>query len=151
MAKMEKHDHDSPWKDVLHRYFREFMAFFFPEAHDDIDWGRGYEFLDKEFQKIVRDAELGRRLLDKLVKVWRKDGEEAWVLAHIEIQGQEEEEFAKRIYTYNYRIFDRYNFFAGRVQTDSGEAGLLSVFSFLDAYYMTQGAVCMRQHEEAIR
>lgn len=107
--KKRRRDLDSPWKDILHRYFQEFMEFFFPEAHEDIDWSAGYEFLDKEFQKIVRDAELGRRLLDKLVKVWRKDGEEAWVLAHIEIQGQEEKEFARRIYTYNYRIFDRYN------------------------------------------
>jgi hypothetical protein len=107
--KRRRQDLDSPWKDILHRYFQEFMEFFFPTAHEDIDWSRGYEFLDKEFQKIVRDAELGRRLLDKLVKVWRKDGEEAWVLAHVEIQGREEEDFAKRIYIYNYRIFDRYD------------------------------------------
>jgi hypothetical protein len=109
MKKKQKHDFDSPWKDVLHRYFEEFIAFFLPEAHADIDWEKGYEFLDKEFQKIVRDAELGRRLLDKLVKVQRKDGREAWVLVHIEIQGQEDEDLAKRIYTYNYRIFDRYD------------------------------------------
>ncbi|MFH0822704.1 MAG: hypothetical protein V2B18_08115 [Pseudomonadota bacterium] len=102
-------DLDSPWKDILGAYFKEFMEFFFPEAHEDIDWNKGYEFLDKEFQKIVRDAELGRRLLDKLVKLHRKDGGEAWVLAHVEIQGQDEKEFPRRIYTYNYRIFDRYN------------------------------------------
>ena len=109
MKKKQTHDFDSPWKDVLHRYFEEFMAFFLPEAHADIDWAAGYEFLDKELQKVVRDAELGRRLLDKLVKVKKKDGLEAWVLVHIEIQGQEDEDLAKRIYTYNYRIFDRYN------------------------------------------
>jgi hypothetical protein len=39
---------------------------------------------------VVRDAELGRRLADKLVKVWRRDGEEVWVLIHIEVQGQVE-------------------------------------------------------------
>ncbi|MFH0823135.1 MAG: hypothetical protein V2B18_10330 [Pseudomonadota bacterium] len=107
--KKPKVDFDSPWKDILQQYFEEFMEFFFPEAYKDIDWDKGYEFLDKEFQKIVRNAELGKRLLDKLAKVWRKDGGEAWVLAHIEIQGQEEKEFPRRIYTYNYRIFDRYN------------------------------------------
>ena len=108
MKKKRAHDYDSPWKDVLNRYFKEFMVFFFPGAHEDIDWSRGYELLDKEFQKIVRDAELGRRLLDKLVKVYRKDGSESWVLAHIEIQGQEQLDLARRIFTYNYRIFDRY-------------------------------------------
>jgi hypothetical protein len=101
-------DYDSPWKEVLERYFEDFMAFFFPDAHADIDWSKGYEFLDKELQQVVREAELGRRLVDKLVKVWRKDGGEVWVLSHVEVQGQEETDFAERMYTYNYRIFDRY-------------------------------------------
>jgi hypothetical protein len=46
-------DYDSPWKEALDRYFELFMAFFFPAAHADIDWKRGYEMLDKELQKIV--------------------------------------------------------------------------------------------------
>ena len=32
------------------------MAFFFPDAHQEIDLEKGYETLDKEFQKIVQDA-----------------------------------------------------------------------------------------------
>jgi hypothetical protein len=50
-------DYDSPWKEALERYFEAFMAFFFPQAHSDIDWARGYEFLDKELQQVVREAE----------------------------------------------------------------------------------------------
>jgi hypothetical protein len=102
-------DYDSPWKEVLERYFEDFMAFFFPAAHADIDWSKEHEFLDKELQKVVREAELGRRLVDKLVKVWRKDGGEVWVLSHIEVQGEEETDFAERVYMYNYRLFDRYH------------------------------------------
>jgi hypothetical protein len=30
-------DFDSPWKQVLDRYFKAFLAFFFPAAHADID------------------------------------------------------------------------------------------------------------------
>ncbi len=101
-------DYDSPWKEVLERYFKDFMAFFFPQAYDGIDWSRGYEFLDKELQQVVRDAELGCRLVDKLIKVWRKNGEEAWVAIHIEVQGQVDTEFPERLYVYNYRLFDRY-------------------------------------------
>jgi len=41
-------DYDSPWKEVLDLYFESFMAFFFPDAHADIDWSRNYEALDKE-------------------------------------------------------------------------------------------------------
>ncbi|NET39155.1 MAG: transposase, partial [Cyanothece sp. SIO1E1] len=102
-------NYDSPWKEALERYFEAFMAFFFPQAHTDIDWARGYEFLDKELQQVARDAELGQRLVDKLVKLWRKDGQEAWVLVHIEIQNQVDPDFAKRMYVYNYRLFDRYD------------------------------------------
>jgi Domain of unknown function (DUF4351) len=40
--------------------------------------------------------------------VWRSDGEEVWVLVHIEIQGQYESGFAERMYTYYYRLYDRY-------------------------------------------
>jgi hypothetical protein len=61
---------DSPWKEALERYFPHFMAFFFPIAHATIDWQRDWTFLDKELEQIVRDAELGRRLVDKLVQVW---------------------------------------------------------------------------------
>lgn len=102
-------DYDSPWKEALERYFEDCMALFFPQAHADIDWTRGYEFLDKELQQVVREAELGRRLADKLVRVWRTGGDEAWVLVHVEVQGQEEAGFSKRMYVYNYRLFDRYD------------------------------------------
>jgi hypothetical protein len=85
------------------------MAFFFPTAHAEIDWGRGYEMLDKELQPIVRRAEHGRRYVDKLVKVWLKTGEEKWLLIHIEVQGSREGEFPRRMHVYNHRIFDRYD------------------------------------------
>ena len=101
-------DYDTPWKNIIETYFEELMAFFFPAAHTDIDWSRPVEFLDKELQQVVRDAEFGRRYVDKLAKVWRKDGAEQWVLAHLEVQGQYEAAFDERMYTYNYRLFDRY-------------------------------------------
>jgi hypothetical protein len=101
-------DYDSPWKEVLERYFPAFLAFFFPAAHADIDWTHGYRFLDKELQKVVRDAELGRRWADKLLQVTTRAGIEDWLLVHIEIQERRESEFARRMFTYNYRLFDRY-------------------------------------------
>ena len=58
-------DYDNPWKEVLERYFPEFLALFFPQAHADINWNHEHEFLDKELQQVVRDAELGARRADK--------------------------------------------------------------------------------------
>ncbi|MFW5640626.1 MAG: hypothetical protein ACOC0H_05635 [Thermodesulfobacteriota bacterium] len=40
------------------------------------------------------------------MKVWKKDGQEAWVLVHVEVQGQEEKEFGHRVFVYHYRIHD---------------------------------------------
>ena len=102
-------DYDSPWKEALDGYFEPFLALLFPDAHREIDWSRGYESLDKEFQQVVREAEVGRRYVDKLAKVWTKDGAECWVLVHVEVQTTREPEFPQRMYVYNHRIFDRYN------------------------------------------
>jgi len=102
-------DYDSPWKNTLARFFPEFMQFFFPRAHRGIDWARGYVFLDKELQRSVRDSTLGRRYVDKLVQVHRKGGGEDWLLIHVEVQGQSEQAFAERLFTYHYRLFDRYH------------------------------------------
>jgi hypothetical protein len=101
-------DYDSPWKEAIEQYFPAFIAFFFPDIHTDIAWDRGYEFLDKELERIVRDAPIGRRYADKLVKVFLVDGVETWLLIHIEIQSSPDPAFPQRMFVYNYRIFDRY-------------------------------------------
>jgi len=103
-------DFDTPWKDILDLWFAQFVEFFFPEMHAGINWARGYEFLDKELQKIAPRVKAGGRLyVDKLVKVWRKDGREEWLLIHVEVQGQKEKHFGRRMYGYNTRLFSRYN------------------------------------------
>ncbi len=102
-------DYDSPWKEALDVYFQAFVALFFSAIHSDIDWSRGYESLDKELQQVAPKAARGRRTVDKLVKVWRKNGREAWVLIHVEVQTGRDPRFAQRMYIYNCRIFDRYN------------------------------------------
>jgi len=107
-GKTLRDDFDSPWKDLLQKYFPQFLEFFFPEASAGIDWSRRFEFLDKEFRQIVRDAKLGRRYADSLVRVHQKTGAEAWVLVHVEIQGEKDPDLEKRMFVYHYRIFDCY-------------------------------------------
>ncbi len=102
-------DYDSPWKEILEAYFEECIAFFFPDTYRDVDWAKGYEFLDKELQQIDREAEIGKRVADKLVKVWTNAGEQVWVLIHVEVQSQRETSFSQRMYSYNYRLQDLFN------------------------------------------
>lgn len=105
---MSSDDYDSPWKEAIERNLPEFLAFYFPEAHAGIDWSQEYVFLDKELQAVVQDAELGRRYVDKLVRVTAAGGAETWIYIHIEVQGTPEMDFAERMFVYNYRLFDRY-------------------------------------------
>jgi hypothetical protein len=101
-------DYDSPWKEAIENFLPDCLAFFFPAAFEAIDWTREPAFLDKELQQIRPEAEHGRRIVDKLVQVFRHDGTDAWVLIHIEIQSESEADFAERMYTYHYRLFDRF-------------------------------------------
>ena len=107
-SQSQSEDYDSPWKEVLTMFFPEFMEFFFPDVHAAIDWSRGYEFLDKEMQRLSAKASIGRRTVDKLARVWLKNGNELRVLIHVEVQGQREVEFPQRMFVYNYRLFDRH-------------------------------------------
>jgi hypothetical protein len=49
----------------------------------------------------VREAKTTQRAADKLVGVTRRDGTPVWVLIHVEVQGEPQTAFAKRMYTYN--------------------------------------------------
>ncbi|BAP58141.1 hypothetical protein THII_3844 [Thioploca ingrica] len=109
MPKKSKHlEFDSPWKDMIELYFKAFLQFFVPHLHAAIDWSRGYEFLDKELQKVVREAVTQSRRVDKLVKVWLSNQEEILLYIHLEVQGQVEANFAQRMFIYHYRLYDRY-------------------------------------------
>lgn len=100
--------YDAPWKSALANYFSDFIAFYFPDAHGAIDWQRKPEFLDTELQQLAQDGELGKRVADQLVRVYTLDGNERWVLLHIEVQASRDNELPERVFTYQYRIYDRY-------------------------------------------
>jgi hypothetical protein len=46
--------------------------------------------------------------VDKLVKAYQKDGAEKWLLVHIEVQGYTDKTFPFRMFTYFYRICDKF-------------------------------------------
>ncbi len=102
-------DYDGAWKEGVEQYFEPFLTFFFPQIYSEIDWTRGYEFLDQELQQLIRESEVGKQFVDKLIKVWLNNGKETWLLIHLEIQSQVDAGFARRMFSYHYRIFDRYN------------------------------------------
>ena len=100
--------YDGPWKEVIEELFPAFMTFYFPRVAAQIDWQKPFVFLDKELQQLTRASDEGRRYVDKLVRVTMLDGDEEWLLIHIEVQGKRDSNFPKRMFVYNYRIFERY-------------------------------------------
>jgi len=102
---------DLLWKAILEDIFDDFLLFFFPGNVHEFDFERGFEFLDKELEQIfpLPDNEQSPKFVDKLVKVYKKDGKEDWILVHVEVQGYTDDAFARRMFTYFYRILDSYN------------------------------------------
>lgn len=100
---------DILWKGIIEDDFEDFLYFFFGEWTDLIDFGREFVFLDKEMQEISQESSDGRKYVDKLVQVYTKSGNIQWFLIHVEVQGYPDKKFAERMFTYYYRILDRYN------------------------------------------
>jgi len=98
---------DEGWKIILEIFLSDFLDFFFPHISQDIERGR-YAFLDSELQSLSRRVGTGKRITDRLVKVFLRSGEETWLLIHIEIQGEAVQNFEERLFIYSYRIYDRY-------------------------------------------
>ncbi|XWK88758.1 MAG: hypothetical protein U7127_01470 [Phormidium sp.] len=56
----QRDDYDNPWKEAIAVYFKSFIAFFFPDIYEQIDWKIPHEFLDNELRQVMRDDELGQ-------------------------------------------------------------------------------------------
>ena len=93
-------DFDGAWKYALEQQFDTFLAFFFPQAHAAIDWQRPVVVRDNELQQVAPEDQAGKQRVDRLVEVYRLDGEPALVLVHIEIQAQRDSAFASRMFRY---------------------------------------------------
>ncbi|WP_316816657.1 hypothetical protein [Pedobacter nyackensis] len=103
--------HDSLLKAAFQDCFAHLLRFFFKDADDIFDMGRGVDFVDKELLEITPDRLLhgGTKTTDMLARVYRFDGEEQWILLHLEIQGESNERFSYRMFEYYYRAIDRFN------------------------------------------
>lgn len=99
---------DTLWKGIIHELFPEFWAFYMPEYADLLDFSKKPVFLDKELAEINPESDSGENRADMLVKVFLKDGTDKWLFIHIEIQGYEDLKFEQRMFTYYYRIWDKY-------------------------------------------
>ncbi len=101
---------DYLWKGILEDIFEDFLRFVYPDADKIFDFTRNIEFLDKELEQLFppEKDKSAVKIVDKLAKVYTHKGTEEWVLIHCEVQGEYRSDFPCRMYTYFYRIFDKY-------------------------------------------
>ena len=103
--------YDLLWKVILEYTIKDFLTFFFPASKDIFDYNKEPIFLDKELQQIFQPEgdQYNPNFVDKLVKMPTLDGEDQWILVHIEVQGTPEKLFERRMFRYFSRIFDKYD------------------------------------------
>jgi hypothetical protein len=99
---------DKLWKGIIEDLGEDFLHFFFQKIASKIDFDKGIEFLDQELAQLFPEADQNNRTIDKLIKVYLLNGQEEWILIHIEVQGYRDKTFGQRMFTYYYRILDRY-------------------------------------------
>ncbi|WP_257669583.1 hypothetical protein [Parapedobacter tibetensis] len=104
---------DRLWKAVLEHVFRHFLLFFFPASKDLFDFRRGFVYLDKEMDELFPEhrqgGNKGVRYVDKLVKVFLKDGGERFILTHVEVQSQKGKgDLARRMADYYIKLREKY-------------------------------------------
>jgi predicted transposase/invertase (TIGR01784 family) len=98
-------DHDRLFKELLETFFEEFITIFFPELHRVINFS-GLRFLQQE---LFTDVTIGdKHRVDLLAEVGLH-GEEGLILIHIESQAQYQEDFAKRMFIYFSRLYQKFN------------------------------------------
>ena len=100
---------DLLWKAIIEDLPEEFIRFFYSPYVDLIDFSRKVEFLDTELQRISRGLKKGKRIVDKLIKVYLKDGSIQWFVIHVEVQNYIDKAMDHRMFVYYYRIKDKYD------------------------------------------
>ena len=97
-------DYDEAWKELLDEHLEAILSCFFSPVAAAIAWDRPVVFLDQELREVIYDTTVQSFRVDRLIKVFRRDGAEQWLLVHLEIQSFREEGFAERMYHYNHGI-----------------------------------------------
>ena len=105
----ERADFDGLWKEAIERFLPELLLRTLPELYNDADFSIKPEFLSKELkdsiQRPISDEHNPPLFVDELIKIRLKNGQEKWVLLHVEIQGSGGDDISFRMVVYCSLIF----------------------------------------------
>lgn len=106
---MDNIDFDGKWKILIEALFEEFILFFLPELHSEIDFSSPTKFLKQELTDIAGSSgKQGEMVADNIIEVRFKNGEKQYVLIHIEVHGYENIDFSEKMFRYLCRIYDKH-------------------------------------------
>src|ERR1700760_4318364 len=116
--------YDMLWKGMLEEVMKDLLLFVEPEIGKELDLQR-FEFLDKELAEMYPEPQkpANTRVVDKLVKVFPRDGTERWLLLHLEVQGQNNKNFSRRIFEYFIKLFGKHGRPVAAIAIMTGKAG----------------------------
>ncbi len=98
-------DHDRLFKELISTFFIEFIELFLPGIASDIDRD-SIQFLPEEVLSDVTAGE--KKLIDLLAKVKYQE-KETYFLIHVEAQSYSQQDFAKRMFKYFARLYEKYD------------------------------------------
>ncbi|MCH1626428.1 hypothetical protein [Fredinandcohnia quinoae] len=131
-------NYDLLWKDVITELFEEFLLFFSPELYEKVNFCTPPQFLEQELLTIHTKSKSKKRIADKLVKIQLKNGKEQWVYVHIEVQGDYQKNFPKRMFQSFYRILEKYNQKVFSLALFTGETSKYNLDHFNYEFYGTE-------------
>ncbi|MBI4881467.1 MAG: hypothetical protein HY812_17665 [Planctomycetes bacterium] len=99
-------DFDGPWKDVLERFFHEFIEFCAEDVSQAIDWSEEVVFLQQELAALVPEEDGRKGIVDVLAQVRLKGGAAARVLCHVEAQARRTDDLGRRLFRDHTRLFE---------------------------------------------
>jgi hypothetical protein len=102
-------DFDGAWKDIIELFLPEFIAFFLPKLHVEIDYNVEPTYLEQELQHILETKGYKKKTTDKLIKMGLKNGKSKWILLHIEVQSYFEKLFGRRMFIIFSWLFTKYD------------------------------------------
>jgi hypothetical protein len=122
--KKPKPKYDILWKGMIENVMEDLLLFIDPDIGKELDLERGFEYLDKELAEMYPNPEKpsSTRIVDKLVKVYLRDGAERWMLLHVEVQANNDKNFARRMFEY-FRLFSKYGHPVAAIAVLTGKSG----------------------------
>jgi predicted transposase/invertase (TIGR01784 family) len=96
--------HDEAFKKLLHTFFAEFIALFFPELESQLDFSQTRFLMQEQLVDVVGEE---ARTLDLLLET-KYIGTDAFILIHLEPQSYRQADFQERMFIYFSRLFERH-------------------------------------------